>query len=142
MKDLRSLLACKLIQPATVFMDGGRRHRHRISNKGPLALIGLVVDRVSAFASPPQVIILTEPQRGGQLLLARVVGHIIGKKSQVQGTCFCLCGFFLITGNKSGCLAMEENSIFIILNCKKTYLFLPRGDISLLSKPVHSTNIL
>lgn len=56
------------------------------SNKGPLALTGIVVDRVSAFASPPQVIIFTEPQGGGQLFPVRVVGHITGKKTQAQGT--------------------------------------------------------
>ena len=93
-----------------------------ISDKGPLALIGIVVDRGSAFGSPPQVILLTEPQGGGQLFPVRVVGHITGKKSQAQGT-WVFVLFCLITGYKSGCLAMEENSIFIILNSEKTYLF-------------------
>lgn len=37
---------------------------------------------------------------------------------------------------------MEENSIFIILNSEKTYLFPQRETLSLLSNPVHSTNIL
>lgn len=112
-----------------------------ISDKGPLALIGIVVDRVSAFVSPPQVILLTEPQGGGQLFPVRVVGHITGKKSQAQGT-WVFVLFCLITGYKSGCLAMEENSIFIILNSEKTYLFPQRETLSLLSNPVHSTNIL
>ena len=100
-----------------------------IRDKGPLALRGIVVDRVSAFASPPQVTILAEPRGGGQLFPARVVGHITGKKSQAQGTWVIFFFFFLIKGNKSGCLAIEENSIFIILNSEKTYLFPPKGDI-------------
>ena len=65
-----------------------------IRDKGPLALRGIVVDRVSAFASPPQVTILAEPRGGGQLFPARVVGHITGKKSQAQGTWVIFFFFF------------------------------------------------